>query len=350
LMFLAIVVGGSLTLYAARARAVGGGASFGPISRESFLLANNILLVVAMASVLLGTLYPLIIDALNAGKISVGPPYFNAVFYPLTAPLVFLMALGPIAAWRNASLPDLWTRLKWALGVAVVTALLLPIALGRWSPLVAFGMFLALWVFVATVVTLVQRLRSAHHGTLMAKLRANSASWYGMLIAHVGIAVFIVGVTLVKGYEVERDLKMDVGQSVDVAGDTFTFRGTTPADGPNYSAEIGAFELSRNGKLLRTLKPEKRTYLVSGQPGTWAAIDTGLFGDRYISLGEPVTDAGAKGAWSVRIYVKPFVDWIWAGCFLMALGGFIAVADRRYRLAPKRKSAPAPVAVPSAAD
>jgi len=168
LMFLAIVVGGSLTLYAARARAVGGGASFGPISRESFLLANNILLVVAMASVLLGTLYPLIIDALNAGKISVGPPYFNAVFYPLTAPLVFLMALGPIAAWRNASLPDLWTRLKWALGVAVVTALLLPIALGRWSPLVAFGMFLALWVFVATVVTLVQRLRSAripHRGT-----------------------------------------------------------------------------------------------------------------------------------------------------------------------------------------
>ncbi len=341
LAFLAIVIGGSLTLYAARAGAVGGGAAFDPISRESMLLANNILLVVAMASVLLGTLYPLVLDALNAGKISVGPPYFDAVFAPLMAPLVFLMGVGPLASWRRANLLDLWTRLRWALAISVALAAVLPFAMGRWSPLVASGLFLALWVVAATVVTVVQRLRGSPQPTLAAKLRANSSSWYGMLAAHLGIAVFIVGVTLVKAYEVERDVRLDVGQAIEIGGYAFAFQGVTSAQGPNYQSLVGRVEVRRGGELVDVLSPEKRVYAASGQTMTEAAIRTRIRGDLYVSLGEPVSGDGTAGAWGVRIYVKPFVDWIWAGCLLMALGGFLAVADRRYRIAVRERVASA---------
>ncbi|MFO1306762.1 MAG: heme lyase CcmF/NrfE family subunit [Burkholderiales bacterium] len=334
LVFLAIVVGGSLTLYAFRATAVGGGAGFAPVSRESLLLANNILLVVACASVLLGTLYPLVIDALGVGKISVGPPYFDAVFFALTAPLVFLLALGPVASWRKAELPDLWTRLRWALAVAIVTAGVLPYVMGSWKPLVAVGIFLAAWVAAGTVSHVVQRLR-------VSNWRSNSAAWYGMVLAHLGVAVFIVGVTLVKGYGIEQNATMDKGQTVSVAGYDFKFGGVVPVNGPNYSGVAGIVEMRKDGKLLDTLRPEKRIYNASGMPMTEAAIDAGMFGDRYVSLGEPVTDKGAEGAWAVRLYIKPFVDWIWLGCFLMALGGFVAMSDRRYRLTVRQKIAAA---------
>jgi len=339
LAFLAIVIGGSLALYAARAGAVGTGGGFEPVSRESMLLANNILLVVAMASVLLGTLYPLFIDALDLGKISVGPPYFEAVFVPLMTPLVFLMGIGPIAAWRKASLPALWTRLKWAAAVAVVTAILLPFAFGRWSAWTALGILLAAWVAAATAAAIGQRLASAPQRGLAAKLGANAPAWYGMLVAHLGIAVFIVGVTLVKSYQIEQDVRLDVGQSVLVGGYTFTFRGIEPKPGPNYRALVGNVEVTRDGAPRGTLRPEKRLYEASGQTMTEAAISAGVLGDRYVSLGEPVTADNVGGAWGVRIYVKPFIDWIWGGAFLMALGGFLAVSDRRYRLAVKRKFA-----------
>ncbi len=347
LIFLAVVVGGSLALFAWRAGAVGGGAGFAPVSREAFLLGNNIMLIVAMAAVLLGTLYPLFLDALGLGKLSVGPPYFEAVFYPLMAPLVFLMGIGPLSAWRKASLPDLWTRLRWALGVAAVTALILPLVLGRWAPLIAFGLFLALWVVAGTATLVVQRLRGAPQATLLGKLRANSAAWYGMLLAHLGIAVFVIGVTLVKGYEVERDVRLDVGQGIELSGLTFTFKGVEPRPGPNYRALVGTVEVSREGKLVETLKPEKRIYAASGQGMTEAAISAGIFGDRYVSLGEPVSPTGIAGAWGVRIYIKPFIDWIWFGAFLMALGGFIAVADRRYRIVAVRRATAAAAAAPA---
>jgi cytochrome c-type biogenesis protein CcmF len=337
LAFLAIVIGGSLTLYAARAGAVGAGGGFATVSRESMLLGNNILLVIARASVLLGTLYPLVIDALGLGKISVGPPYFDAVFYPLMAPLVFLMGVGPVAAWRQARVPDLWTRLQWAVYVALAAGALLPFAFGQWKPLVALGLLLAAWVAGATVTAVMQRLRSAPQRGLADKLRANAAAWYGMLLAHLGIAVFIVGVTLVRGYEIERDVRLDVGQSVDVGGDTYTFRGVAPMRGPNYDALVATIDVTHNGARVTTLHPNKRTYRSSGQVMTEADIQTRIAGDRYVSLGEPVTADGMAGAWGVRIYVKPFVDWIWAGCLLMALGGIVAVSDRRYRLAVRRK-------------
>jgi cytochrome c-type biogenesis protein CcmF len=339
LIFLALVIGGSFTLYAMRAGAVGGGAGFAPVSRESLLLANNVLLVVAMASVLLGTLYPLFLDALDLGKISVGPPYFESVFVPLMTPLVFLMGIGPIAAWRDAPLPGLWTRLKWALGVAIATALVLPFVVGGFKPMVALGLGGAAWIVAATVAAIAQRLTNAPQRAWIDKLTANPPAWYGMLTAHLGVAVFIVGVTLVKGYEIERDVRLDVGQSVDVGGYAFTFRGVAPQQGPNYRALVGTIDVARNGKRLDALRPEKRIYVASGQTMTEAAIDAGFFGDRYVSLGEPVTDDAMGGAWGVRIYVKPFIDWIWFGCLLMALGGGIAVSDRRYRLAAKEKAA-----------
>jgi len=329
LLFLVVVVGGSLAVFAWRAPRVGLGGSFAPVSRESLLLANNVLLGVALAAVMLGTLYPLFLDALNLGKISVGPPYFDAVFFPLMAPAVFLMAVGPVASWKRARLPDLWVRMRWALGVALAAGLLLPFLLGRWSPLVAFGLWLALWVVSSAVAQLVQRLEVAPQATLAAKLRAQSLSWYGMTVAHLGIAVFILGVTIVKGYETERDLRMAPGQHTVIGGYDFEFKGVREVPGPNYTAIQGTFDVRHAGspQVVRTLYPQKRMYPVSGQTMTEAAIDTGLTRDLYVSLGEPVEN----GAWGVRVYHKPFVDWIWGGCFVMAAGGILALCDRRYR-------------------
>jgi cytochrome c-type biogenesis protein CcmF len=334
LLFLSLVIGGSLTLFAWRAPRVGLGAGFHAVSRESMLIANNVLLTVAMAAVLLGTLYPLFLDALNLGKISVGPPYFDAVFYPLMAPAVFLMAIGPVAAWKRALLPDLWTRLRWALGVSVAAALVVPLVLGKFTALIAFGLWLGFWVVAATAAHVTHRLRNSAQGTWRARLAAQSPSWYGMVLAHLGVAVFIFGVTLVKGFEKELDLRMAPGEKVTLGGHEFLFKGTKEVPGPNYTAIQGEFEVRPvGGTSMRVMRPEKRLYQASGQTMTEAAIDTGVFRDVYVSLGEPVDN----GAWGVRVYHKPFVDWIWGGCFLMALGGIAAMSDRRYR--PKRAAA-----------
>jgi cytochrome c-type biogenesis protein CcmF len=292
------------------------------------LLANNVLLSVAMAAVLLGTLYPLFLDALDMGKISVGPPYFDSVFYPLMAPAVFLMAIGPVASWKRAALPGLWTRLRWALAVSIVAALVIPFALGKFTPLVAFGLWLALWVISATVAHVWQRLGSSPQATLGARVAAQPLAWYGMAVAHMGVAVFIIGVTLVKGYERELDLRMSPGDRVTLGGHEFTFKGAKEVPGPNYAAMQGDFEVRAvGGGAPRVMHPEKRTYFATGMTMTEADIDTGLFRDLYVSLGEPVE----SGAWGVRVYYKPFVDWIWGGCFLMAIGGILAMSDRRYR-------------------
>ena len=328
LIFLAIVIGGSLALFAWRAPRVGLGSGFAPVSRESLLLANNVLLTVAMAAVMLGTLYPLFLDALNLGRISVGPPYFDTVFFPLMAPAVFLMAIGPVASWKRAALPELWVRLRWAMGVAVIAAIVIPLAMGRLSLMVALGLWLAIWVVAAAVVQLVHRLHVAPQVTLRRKVAAQPLSWYGMTVAHIGVAVFIIGVTLVRGYETERDLRMAPGDRLVLGGYEFTFKGTKDVPGPNYTATQGQFEVRREGSTnYRLMRPEKRVYLAGGQTMTEADIDAGLTRDLYVSLGEPVGD----GAWGVRIYHKPFVDWIWGGCFIMAIGGFLALADRRYR-------------------
>jgi cytochrome c-type biogenesis protein CcmF len=334
LAFLALVIGGSLALFAARAPKVGLGGRVGLVSREAALLGNNVLLMAAMGSVLLGTLYPLFLDALGLGKISVGPPYFDAVFAPLMTPVVFLMGVGPLARWKEASLPELAARLRWAAAVSLVSALAVPLIAGDWTLLKSFGYLLAFWIFTATVVAVWDRVgRGA--GGIWARVRQQPRSYWGMVLAHVGVGVFIVGVTTVKGYEVERDVRMDVGDTIEVGGYQFKFQGTREVTGPNYRASRGAIEVSRKGRTIETLYPEKRIYNVQQMPMTEAAIDNGPFGDLYVSLGEPV----ANGAWSVRVYYKPFVTWIWFGCILMALGGLLAILDRRYRRLARRTDA-----------
>ncbi len=326
LAFLVIVIGTSLVLFAWRAPKIGLGGSFELVSRESFLLSNNILLAVAATSVLLGTLYPLFLDALGMGKISVGPPYFDSVFVPLMIPAIFLMGIGPLARWKKASLPELAVRLRWAFAAAVVTALALPFVLGKWTPLISIGFLLAAWLIAAGLVGFRDRLARTP-GHFFAKLGALPRSYFGMQLAHLGVAVFIIGVTVVKGYQTEKDVRMNIGDTVTIADYRFKFNGVTDVPGPNYRAWRGLIEVSKNGTVIREMHPEKRVYFVSGTQ-TEAAIDVGLFRDLYVSLGEPVSD----NAWSVRVYYKPFIDWIWAGCMLMALGGIFAVSDRRYRL------------------
>ena len=345
LAFLSLVIGGSLVLFALRAPKVGGGGRFSAISRESLLLANNVLLISAAGSVLLGTLYPLFLDALNLGKISVGPPYFDSVFVPLMTPLVFLMGIGPIARWKEAKLPDLWQRVRWALAVSAVTALILPFLMGQWKPVVSFGFLLALWIVTTTVVNVKARIGFVRNG-IFAQLAGQPRSYWGMILAHLGVAVFIVGVTLVKGYETERDVRMAIGDTVSVGGHVFRFDGTTQVQGPNYRATRGTFDVSKDGRHVRSLEPEKRMYNVGGMAMTEAAIDTGPFGDLYVSLGEPVE----AGAWSVRVYYKPFVTWVWGGCILMAMGGLLALSDRRYRVAAQRQTTVAKGVGPVAAN
>jgi cytochrome c-type biogenesis protein CcmF len=335
LSFLVVVIGVSLLLFAWRAPKIGLGGKFDPLSRESLLLSNNVLLSVASASVFIGTLYPLFMDALGQGKLSVGPPYFEAVFVPLMIPMLLMMGLGPLARWKKVDAPELAKRVSWAFGAALLVALLLPLTMGKWSAMISVGLLLAFWIIASVILSLRERL--AGRDDFMLRLRGQSLSYYGMQLAHLGVAVFIIGVTLVKGYETERDVRMNVGDVLNTGGYEFRFNGVTEEQGPNYVAGKGHVTISKDGKVVTELYPEKRQYNVSGMPMTEAAIDAGFLGDLYVSLGEPIPES--EGAWAVRVYIKPFVDWIWAGCLLMALGGVLAISDRRYRIHNKRSAA-----------
>jgi cytochrome c-type biogenesis protein CcmF len=318
-----LFIGGALVLYAWRTSRIGLGGGFEPVSRESFLLANNVLLAAAAGTVFLGTLYPLAIDAFGAGKISVGPPYFEAVFVPLMAPALFLMGVGPLARWKRASLPELAVLARWALAISLILGFLSPFLFGDWSALVGFGLALALWIVFTAFLTL-------------KKSWSYTRSHYGMVTAHIGVAVFVVGVTLVKGYESADDVRLRAGESATLAGYVWHLEGVSSVKGPNYVAARAQVEVSRNGKPVTTLHPERRVYTVQEQVMTEAAIDPGVTRDLYVSLGDPL----GGGAWLLKIQHKPFVDWIWGGCLIMALGGLLAASDRRYRVSlPLRRRA-----------
>jgi cytochrome c-type biogenesis protein CcmF len=335
LTFLGVVIGGSLSLYAWRAKRVGLGSKFDVISRESLLLSNNVLLTVAAGSVLLGTLYPLIIDALGQGKLSVGPPYFNAVFVPLMVPAAFLMGVGPIARWKKASLPELAIRLRWAFAASALTALLLPFVMGKWKVLVSLGLLLSLWIVSTVALSLWERLKTnSAHMSFLQRVRSQSRSYFGMQVAHVGVAVFIVGISFVTQYEAEKDARMEIGDVVSVGGYDFRLSGVSGIVGPNYSGARANIDVTRGKTLIRTMNPEKRNYNTQESTMTETAIDTGLFRDLYVSLGD---DLGKGRIWTVRIHYKPFVDWIWGGAVLMAIGGGLAVSDRRYALAARKQ-------------
>jgi cytochrome c-type biogenesis protein CcmF len=262
-------------------------------------------------------------DALGLGKFSVGPPYFEAVFVPIMAPALFLMGVGPLARWKQASLPELAVLLRWALGISLLTGIIVPFAMGRWSAMVGFGLALAAWIVAASVISFRRRPR-------------NSRAYYGMLCAHLGMAVFVVGVTLVKGYESEQDANLQVGGTIELAGFGFRLDEVTQVQGPNYVAARATVSVTRSGKPVTVLYPERRVYAAQNMPMTEAAIDTGLARDLYVSLGDPL---GAN-AWLVKVQHKPFIDWIWGGCLIMALGGLLAASDRRYRYALRKEPQP----------
>ncbi len=337
LAFLTVVVGSSLTLFAYRASRVGLGGRFAAVSRESMLLTNNALLLVATGAVLLGTLYPLVLDALGLGKISVGPPYFETVFVPLMAPALFLMGVGPLARWKQAAAPELAVRLRWAMAVSFAAAIAIPLAFGRWSAMIGFGILLAVWIVASSLVSLRGQLANARKGGLISRLAQLPRSYYGMLLAHLGVAAFIVGVTLVKGYEVESDVRMTVGDTAHLSGYAFRLTAINDVNGPNYNGTRGTVEVTKNGSLVATLNPEKRMYTVQNMPMTEAAIDHGMTRHLYVALGEAI---GPK-VWIVRLYYKPFISWIWSGCLLMAFGGLLAAIDRRYRVRARADSAQA---------
>jgi cytochrome c-type biogenesis protein CcmF len=324
LLFLAVVVGGSLVLFAARAGKVRSGGSFSLVSRETFLLVNNVLLTTAAAAVLLGTLYPLIIDALNLGKLSVGPPYFNAVFAPIMTPVLLFMVIGSYARWKSDSVADLTQKLRPIAIVSVLLGCTAPLLAGAWSALVAMGLTLSIWIVLASAVQIYRQLKDT------VNWKSTPISYWGMHMAHIGIAVCVVGITMVKGYETEKDVRMTVGDTVEVGGYTFRLTGINQVPGPNYNADRGNVELIKGDRVLRVLHPEKRTYFSSTMPMTEAAIDSGPTRDVYVSLGERLEGEG-KPAWAMRVYYKPFITWIWFGCFLMAIGGGMAVMDKRYR-------------------
>ncbi len=395
LAFLCIVIGGSLALYAWRAPDVSTGGRFESISRESFLLANNLILVLLAILILIGTLAPLIFDALYGEKISVGFPWFNKMFLALTPFLAFFAGIGPIARWK-AEQAEGWVRDAWwlvlgggmvlslslaALAAADIVgeywilipfvAMVIAIAVTAWwksslmgrlpkklapafalsvaaggigaivapeaNLYVGVGLGLAVWILLSNITGLRERLiNKRNFRAKLSDLTGHNRSYYGMVLAHLGVAMFIVGVTMVSNFGVEEDVRMSPGDEYDAAGFRFRFEGATVEPGPNYQAQKGRFIVFKDDKEITILEPEKRIYLATRQPMTEAAIDWGFTRDLYVSLGEPL----GGGDWSLRVYYKPYVRWIWLGAVLMGLGGILAITDRRYRTARRAAKAP----------
>lgn len=339
LALLVLVIGISLVLFAWRAPRLQGGGSFALVSREATLLGNNVLLAVAMGAVLLGTLYPLFLDALNLGKISVGPPYFEATFVPLMTPVVILMVIGPFVRWKSDDAGRIARMLGVAMIASVVIAVVVAWLIDHITVRTVLGLALAAWVLLGSVQLLWRRLQDRAGNGSGARLRSIPAAWWGMWLAHFGVGIFIIGVTIVGSLNQDIDVKMRAGQSAQLAGYTFTFKGAERIAGPNYDAVRARIELRRGDQVLKELTPEKRAYRAQGMPMTEASIDIGPFRDVYVAMGEEIE----PGHWVVSIHYRPFISWIWLGCILMGLGGVFAVMDKRYRRLAERSSATAAV-------
>ncbi len=328
LAFLTVVIGSALLLYVTRSPQIKSGGVFALVSREHLLLINNVLLVVAMACILIATLYPLAMDVLGLDKISVGAPYFSAVFVPLTLPLVFLAGLGPKMQWRQASLRQLWQATRGILGIAIfVGAILLFLVGDSFSLLTVLGVVAGVWIIFAMLNTLFKLGNNTLSESLTWKrLRSLPASFYGMNMAHIGMGIFVLGVTFSGAYSEEKNALLGEGETITVAGYRFVFNGVGNTEGPNYSALEGELDVYKGDEQVATLYPQKRVYRVQTNPMTEAAIDATLLRDLYVSLAEPVGER-----FGVRVYYKPFIRWIWIGALLMALGGLWSISDRRYR-------------------
>ncbi|MES2675093.1 MAG: heme lyase CcmF/NrfE family subunit [Pseudomonadota bacterium] len=346
LIFLLVIVGGSLTLFAFRAPVVKGSVGFNWLSREIFLLGNNVILTVVLITVLLGTLYPLIADALNWGKISVGPPYFNFFFLPLMGLLCLLMAFGPASNWKKTSARQL-VNMLWKPWVgSAVFALAFPwFYHDEYSIPAAIAVFIGSWIFTGLIADIAYRLR--HSESIVTGIKKLSLSYYAMAIAHLGIAVTLIGVSLTSIYTIERDLRMQEQQTVNLNGYEFTLQSLKKVQGPNYTADEAYITVNYRGKPLSDMHPQKRRYKATGTSMTEVALDVGLFRDIYVAMGEPVSE----DAWAMRVHVKPFVRWIWLGALMMAFGAFLSVTDKRYRkqkaIVTESSAEPAPVMIKS---
>ncbi|MEZ5440279.1 MAG: heme lyase CcmF/NrfE family subunit [Lysobacterales bacterium] len=320
LIFLGVVTGGALLIYALRAPRIAGGPPLGWCSREALLLLNNLLLATACAMVLLGTLYPLLVDALGMGKISVGPPYFGNLFYWLMAPLVLLIPLGPLTRWQGDRWADVLQPLRLFAVIAAVAGLLLAWLSGDSSVKSVLGLIGALWVALGTLVFLLRRVARRQPGRPLL-----SAEMLGMSLGHVGVAIFIIGVMLTEALSIERDVRLEPGQTETIGAYQFRYVSMRHLDGPNYRADEALIQVLVDDELVAEMRPQKRGYR-GGQVMTEAAINPGLFRDLYVALGEPV---GANEAWAMRLYHKPMIRWIWLGAIFMMLGGLISAAESR---------------------
>ncbi len=333
--FLVFVVGGSLTLFAARASALKPGGLFAPISREGALLLNNLLLATACATVFLGTLYPLLLDAVSGDKVSVGPPFFNATFIPIMFPVLVAMVIGPLLPWKRGDLSGMVQRLRGAFLIAASAGLITYAMVSGTSLMAVAGIVVSVWLIVGSLMPLVERTirrgASLQHSAERALALPRSA--IGMAFAHAGVGFFVLGLTVLLSFQTEKDQVLRAGQSMEVGGFTVTLRRVESVPGPNYVAQRGIFDVSKNGTLREPALPEKRTYVGSPMVTTEAAIEPTLWGDLYVVLG----DADGAGGYAVRAYFKPFVHWMWFGAAFMVFGGVVSLSDRRHRVgAPRR--------------
>ena len=330
LMLLLLISGGALVLYAFRASNLEAEGGFRLVSRETFLLANNLLLVIATFLILIGTLYPLFHDAMGAGNLSVGEPFFNAVFLIPMLPLAVLLGLGMHTVWQKMEPGALFARLRWIGAAALIAAIVYPlIVFGSTSVLTVIGVGAGIWVTLSSLIEPISRWFNSRD------VRLTRAQW-GMFLAHLGVGLFIVGASVTSAFNIETDRAVRIGDRWEVAGFEIEFRGMRTEEGPNYVAEVGEFDLRSNGELVASLRPEKRIYRVQTNPMTEARMDIGLFRDVFIALGEPLGD----GAWSVRVQYKPMISFLWIGCIVMAFGGLLAATDQRYRRTVRQRVEP----------
>lgn len=333
LAFLVVVIGGSLLLYALRASKIRVRGNAELISRENALLANNVLLVAALVIVFLGTLLPLVHKQLGLGSVSIGEPFFNLLFTWLSVPFAFLLGIGPLIRWKRDNLNRVKKELLICGAIAVSAGIgLVWLCTDTFMPMAALGAVMGLWIIILQMLEVYQR--ATHRHSLSKGLRQLGRSHFAMVLGHVGFAVSIIGIAMVQNYDVERDIKMAPGERTVIQGYDFHFAGLRNNDGPNYEGYIADFEVYKKGKYVNTLHAEKRFYTVQRSMMTEAAIDSAITRDLYIAMGERLSD----GSWAIRLYYKPFVRWIWFGALMMALGGILAMSDKRYRFRQKLHS------------
>jgi cytochrome c-type biogenesis protein CcmF len=328
LVFLAIVIGGALILYAWRAPSMDSTVGFHAFSRETFLLLNNVLLIIATALILGGTLSPLIVEMIDGSKISVGPPYFEIAFAIPMLPLVYLIGLGMHTAWRSQKPGALFNQVKIPAIIALVAGIVVPVFFyGRFGVLLVVGTVAGFWIMAVSMLQPIRSLRRASGASAITR------GALGMSIAHFGVGLFVIGVTIVSAFSIEADRSVRVGDTESVAGYDFELRGLRNVDGPNFRALEGEVDIYKDGEFVAQLRPQKRTYIVQQSPMTEAGIDAGWNRDLFVALGDPL----GNDAWSMRMQYKPMIRFIWLGAFVMALGGLVAASDRRYRLTAEAK-------------